>query len=247
MTEALAKKLYGDQQAAIGQSLKLNGLKFLVIGTFRESTSTMGQSELSDETVVVPYTISRYWTDVERVDPLYVQARTHEQVPAISKAVHEILASRHRAGANYKVENLAALLEAADNIARILSLVLFAVSAIALFISGIGIMNIMLVSVTERTREIGIRRSLGATRQVVLRQFLTEAVLISLAGGSLGILLGLSVPVTLRLLFPEAAIPISMVSIAAAFGVSMFVGLIFGSVPAYRASRLDPATALRYE
>jgi putative ABC transport system permease protein len=247
MTDVLARKLHGSEQAAVGRQIKLGGLQFLVVGVFKESTSTMGQSELSDETVVAPYTISRYWDEVERVDPLYVQARTMEDVPAVTKLVHDIVASRHRKGANYKVENLATLLKAAEDIARILSLVLFGVSAIALFISGIGIMNIMLVSVTERTKEIGIRRALGATRRTVMRQFLMEAVLLSMGGGVLGILLGLGFPLTIRLLVPEAPIPISGISAVVAFGVSVLVGLIFGLVPAHRASALQPVEALRYE
>src|SRR5262249_23733299 len=129
----------------------------------------------------------------------------------------------------------------------ILQLVLILVSAITLIISGIGIMNIMLVTVTERTREIGVRMAVGASRREILQQFLTEAVLISLAGGSLGILVGVAIPLSVQFLAENVAIPISATSIIVAFTVSCVVGLIFGMLPANRASRLNPTEALRYE
>ena len=145
------------------------------------------------------------------------------------------------------MENLSGILSAAQNIALILTLVLIMVSAIALIISGIGIMNIMLVTVTERTREIGIRMAVGASRREVLMQFLMEAVLISIGGGLIGILAGVALPLSVRLFVPEAQIPISWISIAVAFVVSLAVGLLFGLLPANRASRMNPTQALRYE
>jgi putative ABC transport system permease protein len=125
--------------------------------------------------------------------------------------------------------------------------VLVLVSAIALAISGIGIMNIMLVTVTERTREIGLRMAVGASRREILIQFLTEAVLVSLAGGSIGILVGVSIPLSVQFFVNNVQVPISTMAIAIAFGVSMMVGLIFGILPANRAARLNPTEALRYE
>ena len=121
------------------------------------------------------------------------------------------------------------------------------VSAIALAISGIGIMNIMLVTVTERTREIGLRMAVGASRREILIQFLTEAVLVSVAGGSIGILVGVAIPLSVRFFVDNVQIPISTMAIAIAFGVSMMVGLIFGILPANRAAKLNPTEALRYE
>ena len=126
-------------------------------------------------------------------------------------------------------------------------MVLILVSAIALIISGIGIMNIMLVTVTERTREIGLRLAVGASRREILMQFLTEAIMVSLIGGAIGILAGLAVPLSVRLFVDNVDIPISGMAIAVAFGVSCMVGLIFGMLPANRASRLNPTEALRYE
>ena len=161
--------------------------------------------------------------------------------------VREILESRHRQGAKYTVENLAEILSTAEQIGKILEIVLILVSAIALIISGIGIMNIMLVTVTERTREIGVRMAVGASRNDIQAQFLSEAILISLAGGLAGIAVGLAIPFSVRFIEPSLRIPISKASIAVAFAVSCLVGVIFGMLPAVRASRLSPTDALRYE
>jgi len=164
----------------------------------------------------------------------------------VTANVQKILESRHRPGARYLVQNLNAILDAAKKIALILSLVLVLVSAIALVISGIGIMNIMLVTVTERTREIGVRMAVGASRRDILEQFLLEAVLISIVGGGAGIVLGVAMPLTVRYL-TDFIIPVSKLSIAVAFAVSGVVGLVFGLLPANRAARLNPTEALRYE
>lgn len=247
LTEKLARRLYGSQNAAVGEKLKLHGLQFDVIGTFKERTSTFGLSELTDETVLIPITVQRYFVPVERVDPLYVQARFTGDVVPLTQAVRRTIESRHRPGARYQVENLAGILDAAQKIAMVLTFVLILVSALALVISGIGIMNIMLVTVTERTREIGVRMAVGASRREVLLQFLLEAVLISVGGGAVGILAGVALPLSVQFFVSEVVIPVSWISVAVAFVVSLAVGLIFGLIPANRASRMNPTQALRYE
>lgn len=247
LTRRLAERLYSTPQNAIGEILKVHGLQFTVIGVFREKTSTYGLSELADETIVIPISVIRYFTPIERIDPMYVQVRTPADVVPVTAVVQQILESRHRPGARYRVENLTSILEAASSIALILTLVLILVAAIALIISGIGIMNIMLVTVTERTREIGLRKSVGATHGEILRQFLLEAVLISVGGGFLGIVLGVAMPLSVRLFTDDVYIPISTVSIGVAFAVSFAVGIVFGLIPANRAARLSPVEALRYE
>jgi putative ABC transport system permease protein len=247
LTEKLALKLFGSTSAAIGQIIKLYGLQFSVVGTFKERTGTFGLSEITNETVLMPITVIKYFTPVERIDPMYVQARFASDVQPLTAAIKQVLESRHRQGARYDVENLAGILEAANKIALILTLVLIMVSAIALVISGIGIMNIMLVTVTERTKEIGLRMAVGASRQAVLEQFLTEAIVISLAGGLIGILIGISIPLSVRFFTDDIRVPISVPSILVAFCVSLVVGVVFGMLPANRASQLNPTEALRYE
>jgi len=258
VTEKLAKRLAGSQQAAIGRKIKIHELQFDVIGTFREKTSTFGESEVLDETILIPITVSRYFTPVERIDPLYIQAKFAQEVPRVTEEIRRLLQRRHRPGANYTVQNLSSILETANNIATVLTIVLIIVSAIALIISGIGIMNIMLVTVTERTREIGLRMAVGASRRAVLSQFLTESVLISLIGGFIGIVIGVSVPLSaqlaatalppdVRVVTDSIRLPVSPFSVIAAFVVSFTVGICFGLLPANRASRLNPTEALRYE
>ncbi len=246
LTDHLAQRMYGSSAAALGQVMRLFGLQFTVIGTFHERVETFGQSEVERDTVVIPITVLRYFTPVERIDPLYVQVRAAPEVERLAMRVQEILQARHRPGAAYRVDTLTSILNAAKNISLILSLVLVLVSAITLVISGIGIMNIMLVTVTERTREIGIRLSVGASAKRILMQFLVEAMMLSLSGGLIGILVGVAMPLSVGL-FTDIRIPISGVAIAVAFGVSCLVGLIFGILPANRAAHLNPTEALRYE
>jgi putative ABC transport system permease protein len=246
LTDKLAERMYGSRAAALNQVIRLYGLQFTVIGTFHEKVETFGQSEVERDTIVVPITVLRYFTPVERIDPMYVQVRSPEEVDRVAARVQEIVSARHRPGASYRVETLTAILNAAKNISLILSAVLVMVSAITLIISGIGIMNIMLVTVTERTREIGVRLAVGASAREILLQFLTEAMMVSLTGGVIGILVGVAIPLSVTL-FADIRIPISAVAVVVAFGVSCLVGLVFGILPANRAAHLNPTEALRYE
>jgi putative ABC transport system permease protein len=247
LTEKLAVRMYGGQAAAVGQTIKVFGWQFTLIGTFKERVESFGQTEVAKESVLIPISVLRYFNAVERIDPLYVQARSAREVEPVTQVVRQILESRHRPGAKYTVENLTEILNTAQSIGFILEIVLILVSAIALTISGIGIMNIMLVTVTERTREIGLRMAVGAARREILAQFLSEAVLISLAGGIAGIAVGVAIPFSVRFFEPALRIPVSTASILVAFAVSCLVGVVFGILPAVRASRLSPTEALRYE
>jgi putative ABC transport system permease protein len=247
LTERLANRMFGSQEAAVGEEIKIFGLQFTVVGTFREKVESFGLSELARETILIPITVMLYFTPHERIEPMYIQAREAAEVEAVTRQARQIIESRHRRGANYYVGNLTAILNAAKNIALILTVVLILIAAIAMLISGIGIMNIMLVTVTERTREIGIRRAVGARARDIQQQFLTEAVMISVSGGVAGILLGVAVPLAARRLVAGLDISFSWLSVWMAFVVSFAVGVIFGLLPANRAARLNPTEALRYE
>jgi putative ABC transport system permease protein len=247
LTDKLAIRIFGSQDAALGQTIKISQLQFTVVGTFREKTTTMGQGEITDETILIPITVMKHFVEFERIEPVYLEVRNAADVPAVRQQVNDILKRRHRPGAVYNVQDLSAILDTADQIATVLTVVLIVVSAIALVISGIGIMNIMLVTVTERTREIGLRMAVGASRRAIMLQFLVESVLISLAGGAIGIVIGLALPLSVRLFTDKVSVPTSPLSVLVAFGVSFAVGVGFGLLPARRASQLNPTEALRYE
>jgi putative ABC transport system permease protein len=160
--------------------------------------------------------------------------------------IKRVIQSRHRAESVYSVQNLTAVLAMMDRIATGLTMVLLGVSLVVLLVSGIGIMNIMLATVSARIREIGIRKAIGATNREIRYQFLSEAILISLIGGVIGIIIGLAIPFSVRFL-TEYRIPISGLSAIIAIVVSSLVGIIFGTIPATRAAQLDPVESLRYE
>ena len=253
VTAPLARKLFGGE--AVGRTLRIHGLDFRVIGVFEEGVDTFGQSEVSSNSALIPVTVMQYFTSLERVDPLYISVRSQEEVPRAAELVRETLEARHRPGSLYRVDSLSGVLAAARQISAALTVVLLLVAAITLAISGIFIMNIMLIAVAERTKEIGLRMAVGATRRQVKLQFLMEAVAISLIGGLAGVLVGVSIPTALNALIgrldiaqlESLAVPISPWSIAAAIVVSGTVGAVFGLMPAARAAELDPVEALRHE
>jgi putative ABC transport system permease protein len=237
----------------VGKTIHVGELSFTVIGVFRERVATFGESEVTRDSVLVPFSIIKYYTGEEYVRTFYAQADRPEDVPAVTREVGEVLKSRHRPEAGYRVQNLASILETARRISMALTIVLVLIAVIALIISGIGIMNIMLVTVTERTREIGIRKALGARRRAILWQFLLEAMMISGTGAIIGIGISVTVPLLIKAvigLLPVSVkvdIPISWASVVVAFVVSTGTGLLFGYLPAVRAAQLDPTEALRYE
>jgi len=247
ITEKLAQKLYGAPQESVGQIIKLSGgLPFTVAGVFRESVDTFGQSDIQEDTMLIPYTVSRFFVPSGEVRQIYFSVASAEDVIPATAAIKRVLQSRHRPQSIYTVENLTHLLEVAARIADALTVVGVLVAFVTLLVSGIGIMNIMLATVTSRIREIGIRKAIGATNREIRFQFLAEAILISLSGGVVGILAGLAIPYSARFL-TDYRIPISGLSAIIAIIVSSLVGIIFGTVPATKASQLDPVESLRYE
>ena len=247
ITEELAQLVFPNADP-IGQPIRVGEFQFTVVGVFKERAATFGQSEIKRETVLIPYPIIRYFVEQEFIRVLYAQAARPEDVPALSRQVEDVLRSRHRPGAVYRVQNLQGVLQAASNISLALTVVLLAVALIALVISGIGIMNIMLVTVAQRTREIGIRKAIGARRSEILWQFLLEAFLISGAGAIIGIAIAVSIPILVQPFLPgNLRVPISWISVVVAFAVTCFAGVLFGYLPASRAAQLPPVESLRYE
>jgi putative ABC transport system permease protein len=247
ITEKLAQKLFGSSSSAVGQVITLSGgLPFTVIGVFKESVDTFGQSEIQEDTMLIPYTVSRFFTPTNAVYEIYFSAASPQDVIPATAAIKRVLQSRHRPESVYNVQNLTQLLTVAGRIADALTVILMLVALVTLLVSGIGIMNIMLATVTSRIREIGIRKAIGATNREIRFQFLAEAILISLTGGIAGIITGLALPYSLRF-FTDYRLPISGLSAIIAIVVSSIVGIIFGTVPAGKASQLDPVESLRYE
>jgi putative ABC transport system permease protein len=246
VTQEFAKRYYGSPEGAVGRPLKLSGLPFTIIGTFREQVETFGQSEIAEDTILIPYTVARYFTETDAVKQLFFSVSEPSDVPRATEQIKSVLQSRHRPESVFHVENLTQLLSVAAKTADALTAVLLLISAVTLVVSGVGIMNIMLATVTQRIREIGVRKAVGATNREIKYQFLAEAVFISLAGGTIGIILGLALPFSVRFL-TSFRIPISGLSVFIALGVSSLVGVLFGTVPAARAAQLDPVESLRYE
>ena len=247
ITKELAPRLFGVDNP-VGQSVRMGELTFTVIGVFRERVETFGLSDIQENSVIIPFTLMKYYTGLDVLRLLDVQASQPEEVARVQRQVDQLLKSRHPAEAQYSVQTLAAILVAARNISLALTIVLIVISFIALLISGIGIMNIMLVTVKERTREIGIRKAIGAARREVLYQFLIEAFLISGGGAVIGILIGVAVPVVAQQFLPgNLRVPVSWISVVLAFVVSCSAGLFFGYLPANQAAKMQPVESLRYE
>ncbi len=246
VTVPFAVQMFGSSDEAVGREFQIVGIPFRIIGTFKESVDTFGQSEITDNTILIPYSVARYFTGTDRVKTLYFSIRSMGEVPDATTEIKRVIHSRHKPNSVYNAFNLKELLTTAATIANALTAVLVLVAAVTLAVGGVGIMNIMLATVRSRIREIGIRKALGATYREIQLQFLAEAVIISLAGGVVGVVVGLAVPLSIRL-FANVALPISSLSVLIALAAATVVGVIFGTVPATRAAQLDPVESLKYE
>ncbi len=246
VTEIFAKDRYGTSDAAIGGTFEILGIPFTIIGVFKESVTDFGQSEIQDQTILIPYSVARYFTGTERVSQIYFSQQSMSEVPDAAIEIKRVVRAHHRANSIYNAQTLTDLLTTAAEIADALTWLLIAVSCVTLAVGGVGIMNIMLANVRSRIREIGIRKAMGATYREIKLQFLTEAVLISLSGGVVGSLVGLMIPFSIRLL-SGYDFPISWMSVLIAMTAATLVGVVFGTVPATRAAQLNPVDALKYE
>ena len=247
ITRRLAARLFG-QENPLGRTVRMGELTFSVVGVFVERAETFGLSDIQDESVIIPFGLMKYYSGANVIRVLDAQAATATDVPSVERQVRQILKSRHPPEAEYNVQTLTVILDAARKISLALTVVLIVIAFIALLISGIGIMNIMLVTVKERTREIGIRKAIGAAHREILYQFLIEAFLISGGGAVLGILIGIAIPVGVQFFLPgNLRVPVSGTSVVLAFVVSCTTGLFFGYLPASQAAKMQPIESLRYE
>jgi putative ABC transport system permease protein len=246
--------LYPSGQDPVGSTITLGGIPFQVVGTMVSKGGGGGRNQ--DDTIYIPLTTAEYVLPHTAGTPgavslINIEATRSDTTTQASNEVEAYLRALHHIPAtgsdDFSFFNQTSIQQTASNVSGTLTTLLAGVAACALLVSGIGIMNIMLVTVTERTREIGLRMAVGASRHEILVQFLTEAVLVSLSGGILGILVGVSIPLSVQLFVGNVKIPISTTAIVVAFGVSVAVGLVFGMLPANRASHLNPTEALRYE
>ncbi|MGH9366691.1 MAG: ABC transporter permease [Thermoanaerobaculia bacterium] len=239
-----------DGQDPVGQTVRIKNFPFRVIGVLEsKGGSVMGQDQ--DDVVVAPYTtVMRLLKGRTKIDMFMASAVSRSGVGEAQREIEALLRQRHRIGpgqdSDFMIRSQQEIAQTADQTSRTLSMLLASAASISLLVGGIGIMNIMLVSVTERTREIGIRMAIGAKGRDIRAQFLIEALTLSIAGGAFGIALGIAVS---KFIAARAGWPIllSPAAVVLAFGFSAAIGVFFGFYPAQKASRLDPIEALRYE
>jgi putative ABC transport system permease protein len=247
--QTVASNLFGNV-SPIGKTIRIDTAPFRVVGVLEsKGQSSMGQDQ--DDIIIIPLaTAQDRLMGVAYLNGISIQVESEKIIDKVQDDIITLLRTRHRLATNvdndFSVRNLAALMITMKETTGTITLFLGAVAAISLLVGGIGIMNIMLVSVTERTREIGIRKALGASFHNILLQFLIEAIVISVTGGLIGILLGVGGARVVSLVAGWNTV-ISSAAIVTAFGVSVIIGLFFGIYPARKAALLDPIDALRYE
>ena len=247
--QTVVKNLFADEDP-VGKEIRVKNIPFRVIGVLKsKGNGTMGNDQ--DDTVLIPYTTSM--ERVEGIDYLrrvYVVAKDDESIDRLQADIENLLRVRHNIKDtnldDFNIQNMKSIMETVAQTTGTFTLFLGAVAAISLVVGGIGIMNIMLVSVTERTREIGVRKALGATYSVIVTHFLIEAVVISLMGGFIGIAFGIGASKVIGMVSGMSTI-VSVPTIIMSFAFSMAIGLIFGIYPARKAAKLNPIDALHYE
>jgi len=245
----VARQLFGESDPA-GQLVRIKDIPFRVVGVLTMKGG-QGFGGNQDDIVIVPLTTAqRKLIGITHVNSISVSAVSEAQVPGATEQITDLLRQRHRirpgADADFFIFTQQEIANSAEATSKVMTLLLASIAAVSLVVGGIGIMNIMLVSVTERTREIGIRRAIGAKRRDILLQFLVESAFLALAGGALGVALGIGAAMLITQLARWPTL-IQPSAVALAFGFASAVGVFFGFYPARRASRLDPVDALRYE
>jgi putative ABC transport system permease protein len=252
--QTVALNLFGSTDP-VGETIRIKKVPFTVVGVLaRKGQSARGDDQ--DDTLLVPLSTAKKkvlgvsQANARAVGAILVKVVDTDRMKEAEQGMRELLRQRHRRQPgdddDFTVRNLSEILQSQEAASRVLSLLLAAVASVSLVVGGIGIMNIMLVSVTERTREIGLRRAVGARRRDILRQFLVEAVVVSLAGGLIGIVVGVAGSLVIARVFQWSAL-VSLAAVLPAFVFAAGVGIFFGYYPARKASRLKPIEALRYE
>ena len=250
--QTVIENLFGDMDP-IGQVIRIKKIPFTIIGVLAPKGQTP-QGQDQDDTIYVPVTTAQkklFGTTIPgMVRTIMVKAKSAEDLASAERQINELLRQRHRIGPkqenDFTVRNLTQFMQAQEQSTKVMTLLLGAIASVSLLVGGIGIMNIMLVSVTERTREIGIRMAIGAKTWDIRLQFIIEALILSLIGGIAGIVAGISTSEIISALAGWSTV-VSPISVLLAFGFSGLVGVFFGFYPAYKASLLDPIEALRYE
>jgi putative ABC transport system permease protein len=238
----VANDLFGTEDC-LGNTLNIGGYDFTIVGLLEESSTMLANK---DDTIIIPLTTAQRLFNNKELSYIYVSATTPDTVDAAQTATEDFLTRELGNDEDYMVINQNAILDVMNQVMSVMTILLSGIAAISLVVGGIGIMNIMLVSVTERTREIGIRKAIGAQKSDILSQFLVEAIVLSVAGGIIGIglsFLGLQVIGTAM----DIGMSMNAGTIALALGFSAFVGVVFGIYPANKAAKLNPIDALRYE
>jgi putative ABC transport system permease protein len=246
VSHTLYNDLFGSDDTA-DKTLRTLGMTFQVVGEFDKPVDTMGQGEVTPYSIFIPVTVAWFFTPARRADTVFAEVRDFSEIPRAATAVEELLRERHHQGAVFKVKTMTTVIQVARTISFGLIAAFIAAAAVSVVVGGVGIMNILLASVEQRTREIGVRMSVGARRRDILRQFLLEALLLGAVGSLLGVLVGLGIPLLLRPFVHSVLIRVSGLSALLAFLFSCGIAVVFGVVPAYRAANLNPTEALRYE
>lgn len=245
----VARELFGDK-SPIGEMIKINKVNFRVIGVLPEKGAAGPQDQ--DDRILVPVVTAMYRLFGKNyVDSVDIEVRDAADIPDVQDSLQELMNKRHRVpvssqGDAFNVFNMADIQQALNSTSQTMSMLLASIAAISLVVGGIGIMNIMLVSVTERTKEIGLRKAIGARRRDILLQFLAESIVVSVCGGLLGIALGVGFSLLISKVLGWSTV-VSAGSVILSFGFSALIGIVFGSYPASKASKLHPIEALRYE